>query len=103
MPITREYLRYSSLLCVFALAYVLTGMVGLFIQTGHDGITPIWPPAGIALYAFIRLGPRMWPLIAISILILGWLYNIPPPSVAVAAFGNICEAPRNGRQSPSSG
>jgi signal transduction histidine kinase len=92
MPITREYLRYSSLLCVFALAYVLTGMVGLFIQTGHDGITPIWPPAGIALYAFIRLGPRMWPLIAISILILGWLYNIPPLSVAVAAFGNICEA-----------
>ncbi len=92
MPITREHLGYTSVLGIFTFAYLLGGMVGLFIQTGHEGITPIWPPSGIALYAFIRLGPRMWPHIVISILILGWLYNIPPLSIAVAAFGNICEA-----------
>jgi signal transduction histidine kinase/CheY-like chemotaxis protein len=92
MPINSEHFRYVSLLSVFTLAYVLTGMVGLTIQTGHDGITPIWPPSGIALYAFIRFGPRMWPIIVVSVFILGWLYNIPPPAVAVAAFGNTCEA-----------
>lgn len=92
MPINSEHFRYVSLLSVFTLAYVLTGMVGLTIQTGHDGITPIWPPSGIALYAFIRFGSRMWPVIVVSVFILGWLYNIPQPAVAVAAIGNTSEA-----------
>ena len=92
MPIASEHLRYVSLLAVFTLAYVLTGMVGLFIQTGHEGITPIWPPSGIALYAFLRFGPRMWPLVVISIAILGWQHNIPLLSMIFAATGNTCEA-----------
>ena len=92
MQLAGEHLRYSSLLAIFTLAYMFTGMVGLFIQTGHDGITPIWPPSGIALYAFLRFGPRMWPLIVISIFMLGWHHNIPLLSIMFAAFGNTCEA-----------
>ena len=91
MHITSEHLRFVSLLAIFTIAYVLTGMVGLFIQTGHDGITPIWPPSGIALYALLRFGPRMWPLVFISIVILGWHYSIPPLSVMLAAIANTCE------------
>jgi signal transduction histidine kinase/CheY-like chemotaxis protein len=92
MLIKHERARCISLLIAFIAAYVLTGMVGLFIQSGHDGITPIWPPSGIALYAFIRHGPRMWPLVPISIAILGLMYNIPVLAFLVAALGNTCEA-----------
>ena len=54
-------------LAFFTLAYLLTGIIGLLIQTGHEGITPIWPPSGIALFAFCRYGPRMWPVVAIGV------------------------------------
>ena len=92
MLIKHERARCISLLIAFIAAYVLTGMVGLFIQSGHDGITPIWPPSGIALYAFILQGPRIWPLVPISITILGVMYNIPVLAFLVAALGNTCEA-----------
>ena len=61
---------YLTTLAVFTVAYVVTGMIGLFIQTGHHGITPIWPPSGIALFAFYRYDPRMWPVIGLGIALL---------------------------------
>ena len=83
---------YLTTLAVFTIAYVVTGMIGLFIQTGHHGITPIWPPSGIALFAFYRYGPRMWPVIGLGIAFLAWHQGIPPLSAAIAGTGNITEA-----------
>ncbi len=83
---------YVTNLAVFTIAYVVTGMVGLFIQTGHHGITPIWPPSGIALFAFYRYGPRMWPVVGLGIAFLAWHQDIPPLSAAIAGAGNISEA-----------
>ena len=83
---------YLTALAVFTIAYVVTGMIGLFIQTGHHGITPIWLPSGIALFAFYRYGPRMWPVIGLGIAFLAWQQGIPPLSAAIAGAGNITEA-----------
>ena len=79
-------------LAIFTLAYLLTGIIGLLIQTGHEGITPIWPPSGIALFAFCRYGPRMWPVVAIGVALLAWYVGLPPVSAAIATAGNITEA-----------
>jgi hypothetical protein len=88
----RNHLHILLLLAAFTPACVLTGMLGLCVRTGHEGITPIWPPAGIVLCAFLRFSPRMWPLIVIGIFKLGWQYGIPLLSIIIAAFGNTCEA-----------
>ena len=83
---------YLITLAIFTIAYVVAGMIGLFIQTGHHGITPIWPPSGIALFAFYRYGTRMWPVVGLGIAFLAWHYGIPPLSAAMAGAGNITEA-----------
>lgn len=83
---------YLARLAFFTLAYVGTAFIGLQIQGTHDGITPIWPPSGIALFALHRYGLRMWPLVAISIGYLGWQVGLPPVTVIIAAIGNIGEA-----------
>lgn len=83
---------YLAKLVFFTLAYVGTALVSLKIQSNHDGITPIWPPAGIALFAFHYYGMRMWPVVALGIGFLGWHVGIPPVSAAIAAIGNIGEA-----------
>ena len=83
---------YLTTLAVFTVAYAVTGMVGLLIQTGHNGITPIWPPSGIALFAFCRYGLRMWPVVGLGIAFLAWHQGIPPISAAIAIAGNITEA-----------
>ncbi len=83
---------YLITLSVLTIAYVVTGIIGLSIQTGHNGITPIWPPSGIALFAFCRYGPRMWPVVGLGIAFLAWYEGIPPFSAAIASAGNITEA-----------
>ena len=83
---------YLARLAFFTLAYVGTAFISLQIQGTHDGITPIWPPSGIALFALHRYGLRMWPLVAISIGYLGWQVGLPPVTVIIAAIGNVSEA-----------
>jgi signal transduction histidine kinase/CheY-like chemotaxis protein len=92
MDRAQDLTGYLTTLTVFTIAYVATGMVGLFIQTGLNGITPIWPPSGIALFAFCRYGPRMWPVVGLGIAFLAWHQGIPPSSAAIASAGNISEA-----------
>ena len=63
---------YIAKLVFFTLAYLAAAKVSLLIQGDHDGITPIWPPAGIALFAFYLYGPRMWSVVAPGIALLDW-------------------------------
>ena len=89
---TTDWNSYLAALGGFTIAYVITGLIGLLIQTGHEGITPIWPPSGVALFAFYRYGTRMWPVIGLGIAFLAWYHGIPPLSAAIAGAGNITEA-----------
>ena len=83
---------YIARLVFFTLAYLAAAKVSLLIQSGHDGITPIWPPAGIAVFAFYRYGLRMWPMVAIGLVLLNWQTGIPLLSTAFIIVGNISEA-----------
>jgi integral membrane sensor domain MASE1/anti-sigma regulatory factor (Ser/Thr protein kinase) len=66
---------------VVALAYYIAARLSLrFALIGHN-ITPLWPPTGIALVAFLRLGRRVWPAIAIA----AFLVNLPISANALAA------------------
>lgn len=49
-------------LALFGL-YVLAGKVGLSVAFTHANASALWPPAGIALAAFLGLGYRCWPAV----------------------------------------
>jgi PAS domain S-box-containing protein len=43
--------------------YVLAGTLGLHFASVHVSASPVWPPTGIAIAAFLVLGARVWPVI----------------------------------------
>jgi len=51
-----------SLAGLFGL-YVVGGKLGLSLASVHASASPVWPPTGIALAAFLTLGYRVWPAI----------------------------------------
>ena len=51
-----------SLVGLFGL-YVVAGKLGLSLASVHASASPVWPPTGIALAAFLTLGYRVWPAI----------------------------------------
>ncbi len=53
-------------LAILALAYVIAGKLGLRLAFVHASATAVWPPAGIALYAFLFFGRRAWPAIFLA-------------------------------------
>src|SRR6187399_3626604 len=66
----REQISLVSL----AVAYVVTGKIGLVLQAAfgfaHPASTAFFPPAGIALGAFLVLGYRVWPVVLLAATLL---------------------------------
>jgi integral membrane sensor domain MASE1 len=46
---------------LLGLAYYVAARLSLRIALIEENVTPLWPPTGIALVAFLTLGRRMWP------------------------------------------
>jgi anti-anti-sigma factor len=71
-----------------ALVYYLAARASLEFALVGSVVTPIWPPTGIALVALFRLGPAIWPGIALA----AFAVNIPvagsPGAAIVIAMGN---------------
>ena len=74
-------------LVVLAAVYFLAGKIALqHFAFLHASASPVWPPAGIALAAFVLLGPRLWP----AIFVAAFLVNVTTAgavltSLAIAA------------------
>ena len=61
--------RLAQLLLVF-MAYSLTGWLGLCVPFESERVTLFWLPSGIALAAFYRWSPRLWPAVFVAALLL---------------------------------
>ena len=61
--------KLTQLLLVFG-AYCLTGWLGLCVPFENDRVTLFWLPSGIALAAFYRWSPRLWPAVFLAALTL---------------------------------
>jgi len=55
-------------------------------------ITPVWPPAGIAIAALLLRGPRLWPAIALGALISNATSGVSVGIACAIAAGNTAEA-----------
>jgi serine phosphatase RsbU (regulator of sigma subunit)/integral membrane sensor domain MASE1/anti-sigma regulatory factor (Ser/Thr protein kinase) len=81
-------LRRGALLLAVGVAYYLGARVGLSLALVADIVTPLWPPTGIALTAFLILGRRVWPAVTLAALAVNLPAGGSVIAAAVTALGN---------------
>ena len=69
-------------------AYYLGARLGLNLSLVEHNVTPLWPPTGIALAAFLLLGRSMWPGVALAALVVNLPISTGPLPALVTAVGN---------------
>jgi len=66
-----------------AAIYFAAGKLGLSLAFVHANATAVWPPTGIAVAAFLLLGPRVWS----GVLIGAFLVNLTTAGSALSSAG----------------
>ncbi|HEX2238230.1 MAG TPA: PAS domain S-box protein [Gammaproteobacteria bacterium] len=85
-------LRYAQHLLLFTVSYWFTGELGLLVGSGYEDILPLWPSAGLTLFAFLVAGPRVWPGVLLGSQLLVHTENVPWVSMLIVAGGHVVEA-----------
>ncbi|HET6310203.1 MAG TPA: MASE1 domain-containing protein [Candidatus Nitrosotalea sp.] len=80
----REFLR----LALVAVAYYVAARLSLGLALVHGQVTPVWPPTGIALVAFLVFGLRAWPAIAAAAFAVNLPLGPSPLGAGLIAAGN---------------
>jgi PAS domain S-box-containing protein len=71
-----------------AIVYFAAAELGLSLASVHSNVTPVWPPAGIAIASLLIFGLRLWPGIFVGAFAANLLTSIPVPAALGIAFGN---------------
>jgi PAS domain S-box-containing protein len=71
-----------------AAVYVGAAELSLRVALVERNVTPVWPPTGIAVVAFLLFGPRVWPAIAVAAFVVNAPISPSPAVALVIAFGN---------------
>ena len=74
-------------LALVALAYWVAARLSLNLALVHGQVTPIWPPTGIALVAFLILGRRAWPAVGLAAFAVNLPIGPTPLGAAIIAEG----------------
>ena len=82
--------RWLLLNLLVLIGYSVLGVIILFFGIGPAKISPIYPPAGIAVAAVIVLGPRILPAVFIGEFLNGFpLFFLPDTTVRMYVLANI--------------
>jgi signal transduction histidine kinase len=73
-------------------AYFVAGIVGLAAPFTNANVSPIWPPAGVALAAVLIWGNKIWPAIALGAFLVNYLTHMPSSAAIGIAIGNTSSA-----------
>jgi diguanylate cyclase (GGDEF)-like protein len=60
------FFRHAVWCVLFATGYLAANRLGLLLQSGFAGLTPLWPAAGIGVALIWLHGPRWWPVIVLG-------------------------------------
>ena len=71
-----------------AAAYWLAARLSLNLALVHGQVTPVWPPTGIALVAFLLIGRGAWAAIALAAFAVNLPISPSPIAAAAIAAGN---------------
>lgn len=83
-----DLVRRIVALVVVGGTYYLGAQAGLTLSLVERNVTPLWPPTGIALAAFLLLGRTTWPGVALAALAVNLPISSGPLAAAVTALGN---------------
>lgn len=83
----RKLRPIGELVCVLGV-YLLAGEIGLAVPFTSRNVSPVWPPAGVALAAMLIFGYRIWPAVALGAFIVNFFTDIPHVAAAGIALGN---------------
>ncbi len=84
----RDRVRYAVALVLLAAAYYLSARLGLTMSLVEENVTPLWPPTGIALAAFLLVGRSLWPAVAVAALLVNLPISEGLLAAAATAVGN---------------
>jgi PAS domain S-box-containing protein len=87
LPGNRRRLRLIEFSCVLA-ACILAGEAGLAVPYTSGNVSPLWPPAGVALAAMLLVGYRIWPAVALAALVVNFFTRIPHLAALGIAMAN---------------
>ncbi len=85
-------LRLLGLIVITAIVYFAAAELGLSLASVHTNVSPVWPPAGIAIASLLIFGWRLWPAIFIGALVANLHTQIPVAAATGIAVGNTLEA-----------
>ena len=74
-------LSYVGRTLIVAFAYYVAARLGLRVALIERNVTPLWPPTGIALVAFLVFGRALWPGVALA----AFAVNLPISTNGLAA------------------
>jgi signal transduction histidine kinase len=80
-------IRWALTVFLVAAAYFVAARLGLLFAL-VKGVTPFWPPTGIALVAFLVLGRRVWPGVALAAFFVNVSIGVDPLASLAIAAGN---------------
>ncbi len=86
------HLRWLMQGLILAGAYFLSAMLGLSFSTVATNVTLLWPPTGLALFALLVFGVRLWPAVFLAALVANLTTDIPALAAFLIAVGNCLEA-----------
>jgi signal transduction histidine kinase/integral membrane sensor domain MASE1/CheY-like chemotaxis protein len=76
--------RRAGVLLAIGAVYLLSGKLGLqYFAFVHASASPVWPPAGVALAAFLLVGSRVWP----AIFLAAFLVNVTTAGSLLTSAG----------------
>jgi serine phosphatase RsbU (regulator of sigma subunit)/anti-sigma regulatory factor (Ser/Thr protein kinase) len=80
--------RTAAAAVLVGAAYYLGARLGLSLSLVERNVTPLWPPSGIALAAFLILGRSVWPGVALAALAVNLPISTGPVPALLTAMGN---------------
>ncbi len=83
-----DLVRYLGALVLVGVAYYVGARVGLTLSLVERNVTPLWPPTGIAVAAFLVLGRSLWPGVAVAAFAVNLPISEGALAAAVTAAGN---------------
>ena len=84
--------RGIAVLVLVGAAYFAVAKLGLSFSEGHDIVSAVWPPSGVALAAAIVFGPRVGPAIFVAALLSNATGDTGVATSAGIATGNAVAA-----------
>lgn len=78
----------ATKMLLVAVVYYLAARLSLRLALVEENVTPLWPPTGIAVVAFLWFGRGVWPGVALAALLVNLPISTSALPAAATAAGN---------------